>query len=125
MLFRSGLWLYHDFLDESHSVSQELQTIEGSYWHALMHRREKDYSNAKYWFRRVGDHAVYPSLQIAAAEMGLPVSGTWNPFEFLDFCALHESDDSGRAGLIRRVQHREWELLFEWCYQQADIRSES
>lgn len=43
----AGLWLYHDFLDESHSLSQQIETVEGSYWHGLMHRREPDFSNAK------------------------------------------------------------------------------
>ena len=51
----SGLWLYHDFLDESHSLSQALTTAEGSYWHGLMHRREPDFGNAAYWFRRWAD----------------------------------------------------------------------
>ena len=36
----AGLWLYHDFLDESHHLSQEIETSSGSYWHGLMHRRE-------------------------------------------------------------------------------------
>src|SRR5687768_11836582 len=39
----AGIWLYHDFLDESHAISQEIATPTGSYWHALMHRRERDY----------------------------------------------------------------------------------
>ena len=25
----AGLWLYHDFLDESHQISQDLETAEG------------------------------------------------------------------------------------------------
>src|SRR5438552_13147625 len=37
---RAGLWLYHDFLNESHAISQEIDTTTGSYWHGLMHRRE-------------------------------------------------------------------------------------
>src|SRR5687768_10504407 len=49
----AGLWLYHDFLDESHTLSQCIDTPSGSYWHAIMHRREGDFANSKYWFRRV------------------------------------------------------------------------
>ena len=30
----AGLWLYHDFLDESHAISQDLDTKESSCWHA-------------------------------------------------------------------------------------------
>ena len=41
----AGLWLYHDFLDESHRISQEIETPTGSYWHGLMHRREGDFGN--------------------------------------------------------------------------------
>jgi hypothetical protein len=32
---RAGLWLAFDFLDETHEISQELHTPEGSYWHVL------------------------------------------------------------------------------------------
>lgn len=44
---RAGLWLYHDFVEEAHAVSQELETPEGSYWHALVRRREPDFGNLK------------------------------------------------------------------------------
>src|SRR5947209_3342922 len=32
---RAGLWLAFGYLDESHTISQELHTAEGSYWHVL------------------------------------------------------------------------------------------
>lgn len=63
---RAGLLLWHDLLDESHT---EAQSIEGEgvgrlgdYWHAIMHRREPDYGNARYWLRRVGSHPVHEEL---------------------------------------------------------------
>src|SRR5438552_15672453 len=58
----AGLWLYHDFLDESHASSQDLDTAEGSYWHAILHRREPDYWNSKYWFRRCLRHPIFDEL---------------------------------------------------------------
>ncbi len=57
----AGLWLLHNQLDRSHRLSQEIHTPTGSLWHAIMHRREGDYDNAKYWLRQVGDHPVTPS----------------------------------------------------------------
>src|SRR4051812_26277454 len=56
----AGLWLYHDVLAESHSISQELHSPTGSFWHAIMHRREGDFSNAKYWYARCRHHPAYP-----------------------------------------------------------------
>src|SRR3954468_18303870 len=84
---RAGLWLAFDFLDESHRISQDLRTTEGSYWHAIMHRREPDASNSKYWWRRVGHHPVFRELAGDAAELGYLGTGMdWDPFVFVDHC---------------------------------------
>jgi hypothetical protein len=116
----AGLWLYHDFLDESHSISQEIATPTGSFWHGIMHRREPDPSNAKYWFHRVGDHPVFEELAKDAADLGyLGMGMRWEPFDFVDSCEEHRGSGSEAELTCRRVQRREWELLFDWCYEQA------
>ncbi len=108
----SGLWLLHDFLDESHTISQEIDTPTGSYWHGIMHRREPDASNAKYWFRRVGNHPVFDQL---TEEFGR----RWDPFAFIDRCEACRGTGNEEETTCQRLQLREWELLFDWCYIRA------
>jgi hypothetical protein len=115
----SGLWLYHDFLDESHKISQDLGGWIGSYWHGIMHRREPDPDNAKYWFRRVLDNPVFESLAGDAIELGLALKGEWDPFAFVDRCERERGTGSEGEMACRRVQLREMQLLFERCYHVA------
>jgi hypothetical protein len=115
----SGLWLYHDFLDESHTISQDLGGWIGSYWHGIMHRREPDAENAKYWFRRVEANPVYETLAADAAGLGLRTKGPWDPFAFVDRCERERGTGSDAEMVCRRVQLREIQLLFDWCHRKA------
>ena len=118
----SGLWLYHDDIFRSHSLSQGIGTREGSYWHGIMHRRENDFWNANYWFHRVPTHPIHEILgenaKTIAAEMGSGAfeNGPWDPFAFVDLCERAVSGDKSLSDLCRAVQMREWELLFDYCY---------
>src|SRR5437762_1928586 len=63
----SGLLLLVGCWDESHELSQSIESGEGSYWHAIAHRVEPDSSNAGYWFRRVGKHPTFAELHRRAS----------------------------------------------------------
>ncbi|MEI7577164.1 MAG: hypothetical protein WCK51_09735 [Armatimonadota bacterium] len=49
----AAIYLYADDLDSAHIEAQRDEADpESAYWHGIMHRREGDFSNANYWFRR-------------------------------------------------------------------------
>ena len=126
----AGLLLLQDFLEESHRISQGIPTATGSYWHGIMHRREPDYSNAKYWFHRVGDHPIFGQLGQVAAELtgehaqseaarSLRLTTTWDPFAFVDLCQAARRGRTEIADVCREIARVEWELLFAYSYRTA------
>jgi len=39
---------------KAHEVAQEIETADGAWVHAYLHRKEGDVGNASYWYRRAG-----------------------------------------------------------------------
>ena len=116
LLLRVGCW------EESHAVAQDLNSAEGSYWHAIIHRMEPDSSNAGYWFRRVGGHAIFPELLRRAGEIlkkGGPqhwrLQSAWDPFLFIQWCDEAREKGGQAEATAQDIQMAEWKLLFDWC----------
>jgi hypothetical protein len=97
---QAAIWLYVDDLERSHRISQTLETPAGAFWHGIMHRREGDFSNAKYWFREAG------SFGLAGHD----------PFWFVDEVERRHRENP--AELVE-LQRKEWAALFERCAKEA------
>ncbi len=112
----AGLWLYFSCWNEAHQIAQDIETREGRYWHAIVHRQEPDAWNAGYWFKQVGAHPIFAELHDRAKDIGIDVGARWNPVAFVDLCErarAHPGSELERQAM--RVQTIEWQLLFDYC----------
>lgn len=129
---RAGLLLWNDDLDASHSISQGIETSTGSFWHAIMHRREGDAGNSLYWWRRTGQHPAFPLVNQAVLEVlkyetsgvaqdfraALERAQNWLPDEFVHHCS--RAHRGGDTDWLERVQVAEMETLLRWCHEHGE-----
>lgn len=138
---KSGLYLFNESLDASHTIAQELEHIQtGSWWHAIMHRMEGDYSNSKYWFRTAGKHSIEAELlkeakawlnqadmsTIQSPRLGSLLSQLselteWSPALFVDAVQTQVQVAREAAGeaILQELQWIEMRLLLQYSYETA------
>ena len=121
----SILLLWHDHLDASHELSQGIASPDGSFLHAMMHRREPDYWNSKYWWRRVGNHPAFGVISKRAGEFldlnkagdvakQLLPAGFWDACAFVDACeAAEKISDDVCVKILRELQRIEFQVMLE------------
>lgn len=117
--------LYHDHHDPAHNLVEDRGDRDGCLIHALLHRREPDYWNAAYWFRRVSGHPIYRAATPAAIRAAqtpearavlerLTLSGTLDPLALVQECErAAERPAAESIAYLRTVQHLEFAALVE------------
>jgi hypothetical protein len=122
-LVRGGLLYALDAIDEAHKIFQDSPGDLGSYWHGMVHRREGDFDNARYWFRRTGELTFFGELHSAAsaysADMGR--QSNWDPYLFTGACEQARFGETEGLKDLATLQRLEFEAIFAYCWRQSEV----
>lgn len=114
------MFLWHDHWERAHEIAQSDEgEPDHDLLHGMIHRREGDFSNAKYWFRSAGPHAAFPMITARVASVArnhavaskVIKEGVWNPSGFVD---VVRDVSRGHEEMCRAIQAAEMIGYFEW-----------
>jgi hypothetical protein len=122
-LIRGALLYAMDDLPGCHRYFQDEPGDLASYWHGMMHRREGDFDNARYWFRRAGSLPFFDKLQSEASAFSADVAKqlSWDPYLFTGMCEQNRFGAEDESDELPRLQATEFEVAFDYTWRQAKI----
>ncbi len=122
-LVRGGLLYAVDAIHEAHAFFQDAKSDLGAYWHGMMHRREGDFENARYWFRRAGALPCFAALHRAAGEFSADMARqpNWDPYLLTGECEQARFGAEESVAQLVKLQRVEFEGLFDYCWRQSEL----
>jgi len=120
-LVRGGLLYAVDAIHEAHNLFQDSPGDLGAYWHGMMHRREGDFDNARYWFRRAGALPFFGSLHRAASEHSALMArqSNWDPYVFTGECEQARFGETESRKQLAALQRVEFDSIFDYSWRQS------
>lgn len=115
---RSLFHLWNDDLDRSHQLSQNVQEPLGSYLHGMMHRREGDFSNAKFWFSKAGATEAIDGPMYDQGKTIWPEIFAWKQWDSLKFVdavaeAVAKEEQEEQLATLRQMQTLEFRIVLQ------------
>jgi hypothetical protein len=122
-LVRGGLFYALDDLPEAHAIFQDASDDCGSYWHGMLHRREGDFDNARYWFRRAGVLPFFAETHRAACAHSeiMARQSNWDPYLFTGQCEQERFGAEELTGEMQALQRVEFDAIFDYCWRQSAL----
>ena len=123
-LCRAALFLWNDDVHAAHKIVQPLENnATANAIHAIVHRREGDFSNALGWWRKTGTHPLLHEIGVAAhvlngAREYSQLFGMGDVFDAAAFVKLCDNAAPNNEDFLRRIQAIELEKTYEFCRAQ-------
>jgi hypothetical protein len=120
-LIRAGLFYAYDALDESHRIVQDIGTSQAAYWHGMLHRREGDFENSRYWFRRTGKLGLFGEMHARAAEVSALMGrqSNWDPYVLVGQCEQARFGGDVDQKELVALQRLEFDVMFDQLWRDA------
>ena len=124
-LVRGGLFYALYAIHDAHTIFQDAKGDLGAYWHGMMHRREGDFDNARYWFRRAGTLPFFSDLhRVASTHSALMArQSNWDPYAFTGECEHARFGETESLKELAELPRVEFETIFGYCWRQSEIAS--
>ena len=130
LLLKAALYLYFDGFEEAHSIAQDHEGVGGNWVHALLHRREPDASNSRYWYRRtsiprplsgeIGREVLglleqKPVPELDKLKKKVAASKLWEPEIYVGLADPYVKEDPASPvyHLLAQIQEAEWRGLLK------------
>jgi hypothetical protein len=122
-IFRGALLYALDDLDGAHRFFQDAPGDLAGYWHGMLHRREPDFDNARYWFRRAGALPFFAELHGRAANHSpdMAKQPSWDPYLFTGQCEQARHGETETLNELAALQRAEFEVAFDYTWRQCRI----
>jgi hypothetical protein len=120
-LVRGAILYALDELDAAHQIFQEDHSELGSYWHGMMHRREGDFDNARYWFRRAGRLTLFHAMHAASRGVSSTMSRqeTWDPYLLTGECEQVRFGAHELTQECQRLLRVEFDVLLAYSWEKG------
>ena len=120
-LLRAGLFYFHNALADAHKEVSKAESPEASYWHGMVHRREGDFENARYWMRRTGEHPAFQEMQSRASDASPNMAKQygWDPFLFIHLCEQYKYGETTYKKELGHLQKVEFSVIFDYVWRQC------
>ncbi|ODQ49777.1 hypothetical protein SAICODRAFT_32264 [Saitoella complicata NRRL Y-17804] len=118
--FKSGLHVWNDNLHEAHEIAQSMDgEISADYWHAILHRREKDFWNSIWWLSRISHPVLIRTWDPTGNSLSTARREAKKFVDRVERLVVSGEADKEEKDELEKKQAEEMMALLEYCQRET------